>query len=635
MCAKKRTAPNRIWKLAGQPLPLSSLTAEEVERIENDFSFSRGLRNGDGQDLQRVSPSAVRLHESAAKAVSSFLCQRYSGRFERDPVVKVVSVSVAVPLDWTQRTAGQADFLMGAALWLLDYLEDACDDPDEYLALLPSEPEEYLEYRMPFAEDLEHSQGTILRMVSLLEGRETAYRKEFRALLRLIGPDTAEHLRGAFKDAFLDYMDRAVEIFNRLTPAVPDFSATLDEWLHPASPLSPDRTASKLGYFFLVMAPDLVCRPLPELKKELHSRKSAELLAGYGVDDPYELCAAYLLLEREGDVLANLNALTAIVMICAARHLPWAQDDFAARAGLFQDGVPDYRLRYEYSDLSSEDGEEPLEMDWRLSEAQLFFLATGVILPRDRAPSDKLAEWFTRQGVSEQRSRELAWAAFMAYYVEGSKYGWHIADLFADEAEEETEPLPEGSETICEAPAAPADAGAADAKIEELTRKLKEARGALHDAERASSRLREQLRDMEQRGEAERSELAQLRETLYLLRAGEGEAEEDGGPLVELPWRVRRRVAVFGGHDSWRKAVKPLLPGARFCDRETLPDVNTIRGADVVWLQVNALSHKYYYRIIDAARKNDIPVRYFGSASAKKCAVQLALDELAAEKKME
>ena len=48
--------------------------------------------------------------------------------------------------------------------------------------------------------------------------------------------------------------------------------------------------------------------------------------------------------------------------------------------------------------------------------------------------------------------------------------------------------------------------------------------------------------------------------------------------------------------------------------------------------QVNALSHKYYYRIIDAARKHDIPVRYFGSASAKKCAVQLALDELATER---
>ena len=30
-----------------------------------------------------------------------------------------------------------------------------------------------------------------------------------------------------------------------------------------------------------------------------------------------------------------------------------------------------------------------------------------------------------------------------------------------------------------------------------------------------------------------------------------------------------------------------------------------------------------------------IPVRYFGSASAKKCAVQLALDELAAEKRQD
>ena len=100
------------------------------------------------------------------------------------------------------------------------------------------------------------------------------------------------------------------------------------------------------------------------------------------------------------------------------------------------------------------------------------------------------------------------------------------------------------------------------------------------------------------------------------------------GPLVALPWQVKRRVVVFGGHDSWRKAVKPLLPGARFYDREVLPDINAIRGADVVWLQVNALSHKYYYRIIDTARRNDIPVRYFGSASAQKCAVQLALDEL-------
>lgn len=114
--------------------------------------------------------------------------------------------------------------------------------------------------------------------------------------------------------------------------------------------------------------------------------------------------------------------------------------------------------------------------------------------------------------------------------------------------------------------------------------------------------------------------------------SGESETDVDSGPTVELPWQVKRQVVAFGGHDSWLKAVKPLLPGARFDGREILPDLNAVRSADVVWIQPNALSHKYYYRIIDAARKGGVLVRYFVSASAKKCAVQLALDELAAHK---
>lgn len=68
--------------------------------------------------------------------------------------------------------------------------------------------------------------------------------------------------------------------------------------------------------------------------------------------------------------------------------------------------------------------------------------------------------------------------------------------------------------------------------------------------------------------------------------------------------------------------------GGAIYDKEVLPDINAIRGADIVWLQVNALSHNNYYRIVDTARKNNILVRYFGSASAQKCAVQMVLDKL-------
>lgn len=128
----------------------------------------------------------------------------------------------------------------------------------------------------------------------------------------------------------------------------------------------------------------------------------------------------------------------------------------------------------------------------------------------------------------------------------------------------------------------------------------------------------------------DRAELSQLRETLFELRTGEGQPEDEVGTEIEFPYQTKRRIVAFGGHDTWRKAIRPMLPGVRFFDREMLPDVNAIRGADVVWIQSNAISHPFYYRVIDLARKENISIRYFGFASAKKCAEQLAADEMAA-----
>ncbi len=625
-----------LRKPAGEPIHGSAMSDEENRLIEAEFSAFRDARSSKARRMPRVTPAMARTHQSAAQAILPYLFQYYDGRFERSTVIKVVSTTAAVPDDLPGHIARQSEFLMGAALWLLDYLEDACDDPDEYLDLLPVGPSEDLEYDMHCADDLLHDRTTILRIATLLDERGNACRRQFRRLLDLIDDETAARLRQSFKGALLDYISRAAEIHDRLKPVTQGFPSTMEELGRQRLGMLSKRDELPEIYF-LLLAPDLICHPQSKIREELRSQKAAELLAGYGVSDPYELCAAYFLLEREGDALVNLNVLTGIVMICALRHLPWAQDDFGARAGLFEKGKPDYCLRYEYSEGPTASGEDPLDFEWRLSEAQLFFLATGIILPRDRMPSDKLIRWFMRQGVEERRAHELAWAAFIAYFTESGESGWEDIDLFGDDEEDE-EPISEGSvqdgptESSGAAVALP-DSGALAEQNEALARQVKELRGALHESERTSSRLREQLRESERKWEADRSELAQLRETLYRLRAEEDAEDGDSAPMVELPWQVKRRVVVYGGHDSWRKVVKPLLPGARFYDREELTGLNTVRGADVVWLQVNAMSHKYYYRIIDAARKHGIPVRYFGSASAKKCAVQLSLDELAAERK--
>lgn len=64
-----------------------------------------------------------------------------------------------------------------------------------------------------------------------------------------------------------------------------------------------------------------------------------------------------------------------------------------------------------------------------------------------------------------------------------------------------------------------------------------------------------------------------------------------------------------------------MIPDVKFVDG--VPSTEQIKGAEIVWLQTNYLSHKAFYKIIDIVRSKNIPLRYFTSASATKCAEQV------------
>ena len=151
------------------------------------------------------------------------------------------------------------------------------------------------------SEDLDHSREVLLRTLTLLYGREGTYRKEFRALLELVDQDAASGLRQRFKAAFLDYMDRSLEVYTRLQPVAPELPPFLGANLPSPGflPLDDIPPSERPETVALLTGPELICRPVEEIQEQLGSRKAAELLSGYGTDDPYALCAAYLLLERE------------------------------------------------------------------------------------------------------------------------------------------------------------------------------------------------------------------------------------------------------------------------------------------------------------------------------------------------
>ena len=54
-----------------------------------------------------------------------------------------------------------------------------------------------------------------------------------------------------------------------------------------------------------------------------------------------------------------------------------------------------------------------------------------------------------------------------------------------------------------------------------------------------------------------------------------------------------------------------LKGNIRFVSKELVFDIAIVRTAEVIWIQTNAIPHKAYNRIVDAARKQGKPIRYF------------------------
>ena len=141
MCAKKRASPRKSWCLAGAPLHPSPLGAEEKELIADSFSICYD-RHVQDIDLKRyMTMSEAKTTESAVQAIANPLCQYFEGQYERDTVITVVADTAAIPLNMVAPIASRPGFLMGAAIWFLDYLEaelQISSWPSCHRSLIPS-----------------------------------------------------------------------------------------------------------------------------------------------------------------------------------------------------------------------------------------------------------------------------------------------------------------------------------------------------------------------------------------------------------------------------------------------------------------------------------------------------------------
>lgn len=126
----------------------------------------------------------------------------------------------------------------------------------------------------------------------------------------------------------------------------------------------------------------------------------------------------------------------------------------------------------------------------------------------------------------------------------------------------------------------------------------------------------------------EHMELTDFRELAFNRESDDPVRLEKAKKQIEYPYETKKRTVIFGGRETFLKAIKPMLPTAKFVDVSNYafnPEI--IRNADVVWIQNNCISHSQFWNIVKICKIAGVQMRYFAYASAAKCAEQLVTED--------
>lgn len=393
---------------------------------------------------------------------------------------------------------------------------------------------------------------------------------------------------------------------------------------------------------------------IEELRDMLDADVLERVLA-FTVDDPYETCFAYLCLIESGSDLPWLYNASMAVLLAAARKLPWTAFD--------EDPESLYDDEDEWEDVEEEIDESvevrnagtvTAPIDWnhkkktlyelkyldtplyaplesptagrKVNLPQLVFGMTGgMIMPRRVSDYDGVSPDLVAAGMKPDEGKVMELYLQLAFDHQFPSRDWDA--LIDAEVMMRIEQLDEKADVLAEA-APEADVDELRAQLQRLKGQNDELRRALYAASKEAEREKQEASRILKETENEHQELLDLRELVFNQANDAEQVEICDAEDIAFPHLTEKRLVVFGGHDTWLKAIRPMLPNTVFVGREQNPSVDIIRGADTVWIQANALSHKHYYKIINVARTNRIPVRYFSYASARKCAEQLVRESL-------
>ena len=398
------------------------------------------------------------------------------------------------------------------------------------------------------------------------------------------------------------------------------------------------------------------------VRRETGSRDVAEAMEGFTVADPYQLCFALFYLMDTDDDAPWLMRSGSSLMLYALRMLPWymEQEDWDdEKWDDWYDGFHYNRNCWMQEDRPEEQIDFYHEMHNGRNLAQVIYDLCRTVVPTGLHPFEKDREQLVAEGMDENLARKITDTAEILFLYEFQAKQMAEYDLsweeerdtvsepaeqksaekeFTEEQKSAEQPRPGGywarmmgkpvEEDLSTVPEAEEkeDTSALKAELDAAKVQLKSLRNALAVTKQNANNERAKYEHELKALRMEHRELADLRELVFNSELSEEEQRRREQPVknYSYPYSTRKRTVVFGGHDSFLRAIKPMLPDVRFVDAGKLTySSEVIRNSDVVWIQNNCISHPQFWSIVKNCKLAGVQMRYFGFASAEKCAEQL------------
>ena len=113
-------------------------------------------------------------------------------------------------------------------------------------------------------------------------------------------------------------------------------------------------------------------------------------------------------------------------------------------------------------------------------------------------------------------------------------------------------------------------------------------------------------------------------ELLSAVEAYEDVDEGEEDVPVQFPASLQgKKVLSYGGFPVFVTGMRQCLPELIIRGPGDRPDKNIIKSCDIVFLQINRMSHSDFYYILDVCRENNIPYHTYRTNGVQRCAKQV------------